>query len=198
MCLRIWTFSTRWIKCLKSEKQLLISPHLWSIPQHKKTCYIGHLYKPVTCNKSTYTEQTYTANSCEPYSSKRGLTFKHIMMTFNDPEKEAFWKHSEKNRKFRIPAFSPFPIIFSILKQKNSISWGIFKMMSTNAFNSDQSKFLSFGKELVHLQVVPSHVSLHRLIWVETFCYLLAFCLSMELSTSKSVVEETRRLSRDN
>ena len=47
----------------------------------------------------------------------KGLTkliLYHTMPCFNGPLKEAFWKHCEKRRKCWLPAFSPFPMFFTL------------------------------------------------------------------------------------
>ena len=44
--------------------------------------------------------------------------------------------------------FSPFPTMFSILSKTNLNFWVIFILSSAKALNLDQSKILSFGKEL--------------------------------------------------
>ena len=79
----------------------------------------------------------------------KGLTLYHtIKRQFNDPVKEAFWKHCRKRRKCWEPAFSPFPTMFSTLSKTNFNFSPAFILSSANAFNLDQSKILSFGKEL--------------------------------------------------
>ena len=65
------------------------------------------------------------------------LTFYHSITIFNDPGKEAFWKHCVKRRLF--PQY--FPTF------QNQIS--TFILLSAYAFNLDQSNILSFGKELI-------------------------------------------------
>ena len=47
------------------------------------------------------------------------LTLYHTIPTFNDPAKTACRKHCGKRRKCWIPAFSPFPAMFSTHPQKN-------------------------------------------------------------------------------
>ena len=49
---------------------------------------------------------------------KMNLTLYHTIPTFNDPEKEGFWKHCGKRRKCWYPAFSPFPAMFSTLLER--------------------------------------------------------------------------------
>ena len=41
---------------------------------------------------------------------------------FNDTKKETFGKHCEKRRKCLLPAFSPFPTMFSTPPVKPSLS----------------------------------------------------------------------------
>ena len=53
------------------------------------------------------------------YGARLYLTLYHTITTFNDPEKEAFWKHCGKRRKCWWPAFSPFPTMFSTNPKKN-------------------------------------------------------------------------------
>ena len=45
-------------------------------------------------------------------------------------------------------AFSHFPTMFSILPKKNVNFLFTSILLSANVFNLDQSKFLSFGKQL--------------------------------------------------
>ena len=44
------------------------------------------------------------------------------------------------------PAFSPFPTMFSTQSKPSIILLSTFILSSANAFNSEDSKFLSFGK----------------------------------------------------
>ena len=41
------------------------------------------------------------------------LSLYHTIPTVNDPKKEGFGKHYGKRRKCWLPAFSPFPTVFS-------------------------------------------------------------------------------------
>ena len=81
------------------------------------------------------------------------LSLYHRITTLSDLEKEAFWKHCGKRRKCWSPAFSPFPTMFSTLPKSNFNFWVTFILSSANAFNLDQSKNLSFGKELKTIYV---------------------------------------------
>ena len=76
------------------------------------------------------------------------LTLYHTILSFNDPEKEDFWKHCGKRRKCWSSAFSPFPTMFSTRPKTNFSFWVTFILLSANAFNLGQSINLSFGKEL--------------------------------------------------
>ena len=84
------------------------------------------------------------------------LTLYHTIPTFIDPEKEAFWKHWGKSRKCWQSAFSPFPTMFSTHSTKNFCFQVTFILSSVNAFNLDQFKNLSFGKELK--RILPNAV----------------------------------------
>ena len=65
-----------------------------------------------------------------------------------DLEIEGFWKHYGKRRKCWQAVFSPFPTMFSThLKPYFSFLF-TFILLSANAFNLDQSKFLLFGEGL--------------------------------------------------
>ena len=76
------------------------------------------------------------------------LTLYQTIQTFNDPEKEDVWKYSGKRRKCWKPAFSPFPTMFSTLP-KTIFNFSVtFILSSTNVFNLDHPKIMSFGKEL--------------------------------------------------
>ena len=80
----------------------------------------------------------------------KGFTLCHTIMTFNDPVEKAFGKHCWKRRKCWSPAFSAFPAMFPILLRtffKFSVT---FKLSSAN-LNLDQSRIMSFGKELTCL-----------------------------------------------
>ena len=68
------------------------------------------------------------------------------IQTSKDPEKESFRKHRGKWRKCLLPAFSPFPTKFSIIRKPNFNSNVYFVIL--NAFNLDESNILLFGKAL--------------------------------------------------
>ena len=68
--------------------------------------------------------------------------------TFNNPQKETFWKHYGKRRKCWYPAFSPFSTMFSTLSKTDTIIWATFILSSAITFSLVWSKILSFGKEL--------------------------------------------------
>ena len=69
-----------------------------------------------------------------------------IIKTFNDHLLETFWKHCRKRRKCWLPAFSPFPTMFSILSKTWIIILATMNLSSANAFNLVKAKILSFGK----------------------------------------------------
>ena len=53
-----------------------------------------------------------------------------------------------KKRKCWLPAFSPFPTLFSTLSRRKITIFGMFNLSSANAFNLVTPKFLSLGKAL--------------------------------------------------
>ena len=66
---------------------------------------------------------------------------------FNDPRKETFGKHCGKRRKCRLPAFSPFPTMFSISSMKNSAFWPSLICCLQMLSILNQFTILLFGKE---------------------------------------------------
>ena len=76
------------------------------------------------------------------------LTLYHTIPTFNNLEKEDFWKHCGKRQKCWQPTYSPFSTMFSSLPKTNVNFLVTPTLSSANAFNLDQSKTLLFGKEL--------------------------------------------------
>ena len=77
------------------------------------------------------------------------ITLSYTIPNSNDPMKKPFWKHFEKRRKCCLPAFSPFPTMFSALSKTEITILTTFYLSSANAFNLDLTKILSFGKELM-------------------------------------------------
>ena len=98
--------------------------------------------------------------------------------------------------------------MFFTLSKTKIINSGTFNLSSANAFNLDQSKMLSFGKEsrkslkrsdkkhelrcmkngLVQLRKVLTQISLRgptRLTWVNSFCYRSIFCMLTHSHTRK-------------
>ena len=73
------------------------------------------------------------------------LTFYYTILTFNNPEEEAF----------RLPAFSPFPTMFSTLSRREIIILATFDLSSAHALNLVNSKILSFGKDLTLSKTSP-------------------------------------------
>ena len=76
------------------------------------------------------------------------LTLYRTITTFNATVQDAFWKHCGKRRKCWLPAFSPFPTMFSTVPKTNFNFSVRIILSSAYAFNLDQSKILSFGKKL--------------------------------------------------
>ena len=72
----------------------------------------------------------------------------HTIPIFDAPEKEAFRKHCGKRRKCWLPAFSPFPTMFSTLHNTNFKFSVTFILSPGNAFNLEQVRILSFGNGL--------------------------------------------------
>ena len=73
------------------------------------------------------------------------LTLYHTIPTFNDLEKEAFWKQWGLRRKCWLP---PFPAMFSTQSKTDFAISTIFKLSSANTLNLDQSIILTSGKEV--------------------------------------------------
>ena len=78
----------------------------------------------------------------------QSLTLYHTIPTFNDPTEGAFRNHCGKRRKCWLPAFSPFPTVFSTLCKREIANLDMFNSLPANAFNLVRSKILLFGKEL--------------------------------------------------
>ena len=79
--------------------------------------------------------------------------------------KRRFWKHCGKRRKCWLPAFSPFPAMFSILSKREIIVLAIFFLSSANVFNFRKSNSLSFDKDLTLSQTTN-----FRLFQTERVC----------------------------
>ena len=101
------------------------------------------------------------------YGDIRALTLYHTNPTFDNPEKEAFRKHCGKRRKCWLPAFSPFPKMFSTLHKTNLKSSVTFILSFANTFNLDKPKILSFGRRLLRSYNVISPPPPKRL-WVRS------------------------------
>ena len=80
--------------------------------------------------------------------SIKDFTLYHTIRTFNYPVKRRLRKHCGKRRKCCLPAFSPFPTMFSSLSRTNFRFFISFILLSANTFNLDEYKMLSFDKEL--------------------------------------------------
>ena len=116
------------------------------------------------------------------------LTLYPTIPTFNDLENEAFWKCCGKRRKCWLPAFSPFPTIFSTIPKTNFKV--AFILLSASSSNSDRSKLLLFGNYYVQVIFFLS---------LETFllspqCFvlnqrqILSFELHLHLSSAHSFI----------
>ena len=87
------------------------------------------------------------------------ITLYHTIRTFNNPKEESFRKYCGKSRKCWLPAFSPFPTVFSTVQRREIIILARFNLSSANALSLDKSKILSFGKGLMFQIQVLSSVS---------------------------------------
>ena len=76
------------------------------------------------------------------------LTLYLTIQTFNDPILEGFGKPMRKGEKAGNQRFLLFPPCFLAFLKQISIFQSHFIFSSGNAFNLDQFKILSFGKEL--------------------------------------------------
>ena len=81
------------------------------------------------------------------YFQRLSVILYHTIPSFNDPDKEACGKYYREWRKCWWPAFSPFHMISTLPKTIFNFSV-TFILSSAIAFNLDQFKSLSFGKEL--------------------------------------------------
>ena len=79
---------------------------------------------------------------------KHFLNLYHTFPTFHDPGTESFWKHCGRGKKYWLPAFSPFPTMFSILSRTSFNFLFTFVFLSASLFNLGQSKILSCSKDL--------------------------------------------------
>ena len=66
------------------------------------------------------------------------------MPTFNDPKEEGLEKHWEKE-KMLVPAFSPFPTVFSTLSKREIIILATFNLSSLSIMLNP--KFCHLGKD---------------------------------------------------
>ena len=65
-----------------------------------------------------------------------------------------------------VPAFSPFPTMFSTLSQREIIIFGMLNFLSANAFILDESKILSFVKELNEFSLYLTHTTLDAYVTI--------------------------------
>ena len=82
------------------------------------------------------------------YSSARGLS--PVTMTIINPLTK-YWLSRGSNRQppvLKSCTFSPIPTMFSTYPKKNICFSLVFILSAANALSLDQSKYLSFGKEL--------------------------------------------------
>ena len=79
----------------------------------------------------------------------------NTISTSNNPERGFFRKHSGKTRKCWLPAFSPFPTMFSTLP-KTKFQFFILHLFCCLRMLSiwTSLRFLSFGKDLTHSHTV--------------------------------------------
>ena len=67
-----------------------------------------------------------------------------------------------EKEKMLLPAFSPFPTIFSLLSKENSIIWATMKLSSANVINLDKATILLCSKRFSyegHYYVVKGSVT---------------------------------------
>ena len=67
-------------------------------------------------------------------------TLYHTITTFNDPDKDAFWKHCGKGENAGNQHFLLFPTIFSTLPKRNFSLPFTFILSFENAFNLDRPR----------------------------------------------------------
>ena len=116
----------------------------------------------------------YIAQFWESFPMKhlrdKNLTLYLTILTFNDLEKEAYWKHCGKTRKCCLPVFYPFPTLFSIISKTNLIFSVSFILSSSIASNLDLSKNLlcevSLFQIILFLPARTGHVVVLRLYGV--------------------------------
>ena len=70
-----------------------------------------------------------------------GLSLYHTILTFNNPEKQAFWKLREKEKMLVTSIFFFSHNFFYLSQNKFKISVS-FILSSVHAYNLDQSKIL--------------------------------------------------------
>ena len=83
------------------------------------------------------------------------LALYHTILTFDNPEKQAFQKYCGKRRKCWLPAIPPFHTMFSTLSKTEIIILATCILSSSNAFNLVTVKILSFDKGLTLSQTSP-------------------------------------------
>ena len=89
------------------------------------------------------------------YHITNDLTLYHTIPTFNDPKKDSFGKHWEKEKMLVTNIFSFSRSLFYSIKERNHLILIIFSLSSAKAFNLNKSNLLTFGKELTLSQTIP-------------------------------------------
>ena len=75
------------------------------------------------------------------------LTLYHTIPPFNNPKKKGFGKHCGKRRKCWLPAFSPFPTMFSTLSKTENSHFSNFYFVACKCFQFGLIQFFVwFGK----------------------------------------------------
>ena len=95
------------------------------------------------------------------------------MTPFDISGKEAFSKHCGKRRKCWLPAFSPFPTLFSTLSKIEIIIYVTIILLSANAFNLDKVKSLSSGNGLNVSLIMAYMISQIFSLFLQRFSALL-------------------------
>ena len=105
----------------------------------------------------------------------------HSILTFKDPWKEVFLKTLWEKEKMLVTSIFSFSHNVFYPSKTNFNFSATFNLSSANAFNLDQSKNLSFGKELTLSQTSPGfYVSAVQVLWKHCgkrrSCSLWAIC----------------------
>ena len=95
-----------------------------------------------TCNCCLQTLSDWKILKFVIWEKVKRLTLYHTIPPFNNPKEEGFGKHCGKRRKCWLPAFSPFPTMFSTLSKTEILILATFILLPANAFNLVSSNFL--------------------------------------------------------